>query len=180
MGTAPPLPGDMPPVARASRQRRAGAKTRQAGPQSGTPAAGQVDSSYLLGLVGYNARRAALSIIGLFLQRMAVYELRPVDFSILSLVRHNPGITSRQVCATLGILPPNLVAMVGTLEKRGLIERVPHLRDGRAMSLLLTRTGESMMREAEITAAQLENDATARLSATERDTLILLLRKIYL
>lgn len=140
----------------------------------------KVDSSYLESLVGYNARRAALSIIGLFLERMAVYDLRPVDFSILSLVTHNPGITSRQLCATLGILPPNLVAMVGTLDKRGLIERAPHRSDGRAMSLYLTRAGEQLMREAEKTARQLERDATTRLSADECNTLMRLLQKIYL
>lgn len=140
----------------------------------------KVDSSYLESLVGYNARRAALSIIGLFLERMAVYDLRPVDFSILSLVAHNPGITSRQLCATLGILPPNLVAMVGTLDKRGLITRRPHASDGRAMSLYLSQTGEKLMRAAEQTAADLEQDATARLSAGERTTLMRLLQKIYL
>ena len=140
----------------------------------------KVDSSYLESLVGYNARRAALSIIGLFLERMAVYDLRPVDFSILSLVTHNPGITSRQLCATLGILPPNLVTMVGTLDKRGLIERAPHRSDGRAMSLYLTRAGEQLMREAEKTARQLERDATTRLSADECNTLMRLLQKIYL
>ena len=43
---------------------------------------------------------------------MSVYGLRPVDFSVLSLITHNPGITSRQLCATLGILPPNLVKLV--------------------------------------------------------------------
>ena len=142
--------------------------------------AGTIDSSYLESLVGYNARRAALSIIGLFLERMAIYDLRPVDFSILSLVTHNPGITSRQLCATLGILPPNLVAMVGTLDKRGLIKRTPHRSDGRAMSLYLTRQGEQLMREAEKTAAHLEREATTRLNAVERATLIRLLQKVYL
>lgn len=150
-------------------------------PQSPTKiSVDKVDSSYLESLVGYNARRATLAIIGLFLQRMAKYGLRPVDFSILSLVTHNPGITSRQLCSTLGILPPNLVAMVGTLDKRGLIQRAPHRSDGRAMSLYLTAAGEQLMREAEVTAAELEGDATARLSASERNTLMRLLQKIYL
>ncbi len=140
----------------------------------------QVDSSYLESLVGYNARRAALSIISLFLQRMATYELRPVDFSILSLIAHNPGITSRQLCATLGILPPNLVAAISSLGKRGLITREPHHSDGRATSLYLNESGEELMRAAEKTAATLEMDATARLNQTERDTLMRLLQKIYL
>ena len=53
----------------------------------------QVDTSYLEGLVGYNARRATLVIVDAFLRNMAVYGLKPVEFSVLSLIAHNPGIT---------------------------------------------------------------------------------------
>ena len=144
------------------------------------PAVDQVDSSYLEGLIGYNARRAALAVITVFLERMAVYDLRPVDFSVLSLITHNPGITSRQLCTSLGILPPNLVGMVNALEKRELIVRRPHPRDGRAMGLHLTAGGEKLMRDAERTAAALEAEVAARLSASEARTLIRLLKKIYL
>jgi DNA-binding MarR family transcriptional regulator len=144
------------------------------------PAVEQVDTAYLDGLIGYNARRAALSVIEVFLQRMKVYELRPVDFSVLSLITHNPGITSRQLCATLGILPPNLVGMVNTLEKRELIARQPHPRDGRALGLHLTAAGNKLMRDAERTAAELEAEVGSRLSAGETRTLIRLLKKVYL
>jgi hypothetical protein len=87
------------------------------------PSTEQVDTSFLEGLLGYNARRTSLAVIEVFMQRMAPYKLRPVDFSVLSLVAHNPGITSRQLCASLGVLPPNLVGMVNMLEKRELIRR---------------------------------------------------------
>ena len=140
----------------------------------------KVDTSYLESLLGYNARRAAVAVIEVFLQRMAVYDLRPVDFSVLSLITHNPGITSRQLCTALGILPPNLVGMINALEKRELIERLPHPRDGRAMGLHLTTGGEKLMRDAERTAAELESEVAARLSASEGRTLIRLLKKIYL
>ena len=75
----------------------------------------KVDCTYLETLIGYNARRAALSIIEVFLERMAVYNLRIVDFSVLSLITHNPGISSRQLCSALNILPPNLVGMINAL-----------------------------------------------------------------
>jgi DNA-binding MarR family transcriptional regulator len=140
----------------------------------------KVDTSYLESLIGYNARRAALAVIEVFLDRMSVYDLRPVDFSVLSLVTHNPGITSRQLCTTLGILPPNLVGMVNNLEKRGLLQRHPHPTDGRAMSLHLTSAGVKLMRDAEKTAAQLEAEVGSRLSGAEVKTLIRLLQKIYL
>lgn len=153
---------------------------RTAVPRQAQPAAvEEVDTAFLETLLGYNARRAALAVIDVFVQRMEPYQLKPVDFSVLSLVRHNPGITSRQLCGALGILPPNLVGMVNTLEKRELIERLPHPRDGRAMGLHLTERGDKLMRDAEKTAADLEADFASRLSAAELRTLIALLKKVY-
>lgn len=138
-----------------------------------------IDVSFLRTQVGYNARRAALHIIGVFMERMVAYELKVVEFSVLSLLAHNPGLTSRHVCATLSIMPPNLVGLVAALEKRGLLERRPHPSDGRAMGLYLTLDGEALTAEAEQAVAQLEVDATAKLTTSERKTLIRLLQKVY-
>jgi DNA-binding MarR family transcriptional regulator len=140
----------------------------------------RLDARMLEALVGYNARRAWLIVSALFADRMAPYGLKQIDFSVLSLLAHNPGATSRQLCNTLDILPPNLVSLVATLDSRGLIERRPHPHDGRAVGLHLTPDGESLIREAEQAVVQLESDASARLSARERETLIRLLQKIYL
>ena len=158
---------------------KAGAQAAH-GRVAAAPAVDQVDSGFLETLIGYNARRAALAVIDVFMVRMAAYELKPVDFSVLSLITHNPGITSRQLCTALGILPPNLVGVINALERRKLITRQPHPRDGRALGLHATGPGRKLMREAESAAAQLESDATSRLSAAERSTLIRLLKKIYL
>ena len=143
------------------------------------PVVEKVDTGFLDSLLGYNARRAALAVIELFLVRMAAYQLRPVDFSVLSLIVHNPGITSRQLCTTLGILPPNLVSLVGALEKRELIERKPHPRDGRATGLHPTENAVKLMRQAERTAAELEQEVADRLTPGEQKTLLRLLRKVY-
>jgi len=140
----------------------------------------QLDSRVLETLVGYNTRRAWLAISTVFAERMAAYGLKQVDFSVLSLLAHNPGATSRQLCATLDILPPNLVSLISALDGRGLIERRPHPRDGRAVGLYLTVAGEQLTRDAEAAVVQLEFDASAQLSARERESLIRLLKKIYL
>ena len=140
---------------------------------------GPLDTRYLESLLGYNARRASLAVIGLFLQRMAPYGLRPVDFSVLTLIAHNPGVTSRQICTALDILPPNLVGIVKDMEARGWVVRRPHPTDRRAQVLHLTEAGQQMQTQAEATATQLENDAAAPLNARELETLKRLLRKIY-
>lgn len=139
----------------------------------------KIDTSYLETLIGYNARRAALVIIDSFLKKMAVYDLKPVDFSVLSLIAHNSGISSRQLCSALNILPPNLVGMINNLEKRDLVLRKPHPSDGRVISLHLTDIGVKLMKNAEQTAQELESEAASKLSASERKTLMRLLQKIY-
>jgi DNA-binding MarR family transcriptional regulator len=138
-----------------------------------------LDNSFLEKQVGYNARRASLSIIGLFMERMDEYELSVVDFSVLSLISHNPGVTSRQLCLTLAILPPNFVNLLASLERRGLVERKPHPTDRRAFGLHLSRAGKSLVRKAEKKVAELEIDATSRLTEAERLTLVELLKKVY-
>ena len=140
----------------------------------------QVDTSYLQTLLGYNARRAALTIIEGFLERMAEFGLRPVDFSVMSVIQHNPGVTSRQLCAALNLLPPNLVGLVQSLEARGLIHRQPHPTDGRAVGLHPTAEGSALMQQAEQAATDLEVERSARLTAAQRKTLLELLQKIYL
>ena len=144
------------------------------------PAIDAVDTRFLETLIGYNATRASLKVIELFAKRMAVYELRHVDFSILSLITHNPGITSRQLCGVLSILPPNLVGKISEMEKRELVSRRPHPQDGRALGLYLTEAGARLMVDAERTATMLEDDVTQKLSAAEKKTLVRLLQKIYL
>ena len=143
------------------------------------PRSDRLDTRVLETFVGYNARRAWLIVSQVFAERMAVYGLKQVDVSVLSLLAHNPGATSRQLCSTLDILPPNLVSLIAAMDARGLIERRPHPHDGRAIGLYLTPAGETLVRDAERTVVELEADASAKLTTRERETLIRLLQKIY-
>ena len=140
----------------------------------------KVDTRFLESLIGYNARRAALAIIEEFLERMAVYGLKPVDFSVMSVIVHNPGVTSRQLCASLNILPPNLVSLIQSLDSRGLVERLPHPQDGRAVGLHPTEKGKALMVQAEATASELEKNVGGKLTPNQAQTLVTLLQKIYL
>jgi len=140
----------------------------------------KLDAAFLQSLLGYNARRASLAIIERFHVDMASFDLRPVDFSVLSLIRHNPGTTSRQLCQALNILPPNMVVFLKNFEKRQLVKRAPHPTDGRAMGLTLTESGETLMQAAEETAMNSGLHATSALTESERQTLSRLLQKIYL
>jgi DNA-binding MarR family transcriptional regulator len=152
----------------------------QRSPQNPVNAVEKVDTRFLESLIGYNARRAALAIIEEFLERMAVYGLKPVDFSVMSVIVHNPGVTSRQLCASLNILPPNLVSLIQSLDSRGLVERLPHPHDGRAVGLHPTEKGKALMMQAEATASELERNVGGKLTPNQAQTLVTLLQKIYL
>jgi DNA-binding MarR family transcriptional regulator len=140
----------------------------------------KVDTSYLQTLIGYNSRRAALAVISVFMERMAAFGLRPVDFSVMSVITHNPGVTSRQLCSSLNILPPNLVGLIQSLEAQGLLERQAHPHDGRAVGLHPTSKGVTLMKQAEATASELEMEVGSKLTPTQVQTLVHLLQKIYL
>ena len=140
----------------------------------------RVDTRYLQTLLGYNARRASVALIDSFLQSVTGFDLRTVDFSVLSVIRHQPGVTSRQLCHLLNVLPPNLVGLIQSLEARGLIHRLPHPSDGRAMGLHPTPEGEALIAQAELAATDMEIERSSRLTATQRKTLLDLLQKIYL
>jgi DNA-binding MarR family transcriptional regulator len=137
-------------------------------------------TEYLETLLGYNASRAAYTLVSHFIRGVGSFKLRTVDFSVLSVIGHWPGVTSRQLCQQLNVLPPNMVVLLRELDKRGVIERQPHPTDRRAVGLLLSASGKALMKKAEKAASAADAQGIAHLSPTERKTLARLLQKIYL
>ncbi|WP_310609306.1 MarR family transcriptional regulator [Limnohabitans sp.] len=140
----------------------------------------ETDSTkYLETLLGYNASRASHTLVSHFMRSVSTFNLRTVDFSVLSVIGHWPGVTSRQLCNQLNVLPPNMVVLLRDLDKRELIKRQPHPTDGRATGLILSNRGKSLMKKAEKAASAADLQGSKYLSADERKVLIFLLKKIY-
>mgnify|MGYP000140138506 FL=1 len=137
-------------------------------------------TEYLETLLGYNASRASHTLVSHFHRGVGSFDLRTVDFSVLSVIGHRPGVTSRQLCQTLNVLPPNMVVLLRELDKRGLIERQPHPTDRRAVGLRLSASGQVLIKKAEQAASVADLEGASRLSAAERKTLARLLQKIYM
>ncbi|WP_395399596.1 MarR family winged helix-turn-helix transcriptional regulator [Pseudoduganella sp. UC29_106] len=144
-------------------------------------AAGQpLNQDLLLSLVGYNCRRAYLTIIPHFDARMKKFDLRAVDFSVLSLVNANPNMTQKRLSQAVNVSPPNLAILLDKLEERGLIMRQRNPLDKRSQTLILTPEGTRLCGRAEKTVSELEADATSMLNVEERSQLLHLLQKIFL
>lgn len=139
-----------------------------------------LDQHVLLGLVGYNFRRAYITIMPLFEKRMRKLELRPVDFTVLSLLKANPHINQKRLSRAINVSPPNLATLLDRLQQRGLLMRERNPLDRRSQTLALTDAGKRLCSKAEKTVKLLDVKATEQLSDVERAQLIGLLQKIFL
>ena len=87
-----------------------------------------IDLGPLPELIGYVLRRAQLAVFQDFFAAFAPFDIRPAQFSVLTIIERNPGLTQTQVAEALGIKRTNFVGMLDELEKRGLAERAAGAR----------------------------------------------------
>jgi len=114
----------------------------------GADAAGALDLGELSGLLGYAMKRAQLRVFEDFMHSVAPTQLTPAQFSVLLLLDNNPGRNQTEIASTLGILRPNFVAMLDSLESRGLCARTRSANDRRSHIVLLTDKGRSTLNRA--------------------------------
>lgn len=140
--------------------------------------AASLDQGFLLSLVGHSARLAFASVRSHFQRCVNEHGLSPGDFAILSLLQANPSISQRKLADALTVSPPNLAIVLDRLCARNLIERARNTTDKRSYTLHLTAEGAALYQQAEKTVAELEDNATAMLTSTEKQQLLRLLHKV--
>jgi DNA-binding MarR family transcriptional regulator len=129
-------------------------------------------------LTGYVLRRAQLVVFQDFFQSFAPFNISPAQFSVLTVIERNPGLTQSQVAAALGIKRTNFVGLLDTLEKRALAERRQAARDKRSYALYLTSEGVALMRKLKPVLKAHESRMVARIGEAGRDRLVELLQEI--
>lgn len=138
-----------------------------------------VDASNLEQVIGYRLRRAQLYVFQQFNHHFAELELRPAEYSVLSLIANNPGRTQSQIAESLGIKRTNFVPLINGLEKRGLTVRRKQPDDRRSHALFLTKKGEALVQKADQVQSDFEAHCVDRLGGSEaRDQLLVLLERL--
>src|SRR5947209_20236614 len=122
-----------------------------------------IDIGALTCLIGYMLRRAQIAVFQDVFRAFAEVGIRPAQFSVLTVIAHNPGRTQSQVSAALGIKRTNFVALLDSLESRGLAERRPAAADRRSHALHLTAAGRELMRQLDALVDALEDRLAARI-----------------
>lgn len=129
-------------------------------------------------LVGYNLKRAYVTLQVDFRATLEADDLAPRVFSALSLVVQYPKITQSALARMLGIERSGLVAIVDSLEARGYLARASVPGDRRVQALVPTAVGARAHAAAAVAVREHEARMLADLSAEEVTQLVALLRKI--
>jgi len=137
-----------------------------------------VDLGPLTGLIGYMLRRAQIAVFQDVFRAFAEVGIRPAQFSVLTVIAHNPGRTQSQVAAALRIKRTNFVALLDGLERRGLAVRRPAPADRRSHALHLTDAGKATMRRLNRTVDKLEEGMIRRIGRDRRGVLLELLSRL--
>lgn len=128
----------------ATAARRASAERDSA---DGREARSAIDYGPLDRRLGYVLRRAQIAVFRDFFASFEAHNIRPGQYSILTLIECNPGLKQGEVSEALGIKRANFVAMIDELERRGLVRRNATPNDRRSYALVLTAAGKRLMRE---------------------------------
>jgi DNA-binding MarR family transcriptional regulator len=142
-----------------------------------TPA-GRLEEAQLQQVLGYQLAQA--SIVTDSLYRVHVGEpfgLRPVEYTVLTLIAENPGGSLAQLARALAVTAPNITTMVDRLEARGLIARTQSDRDRRAQVLHTTAKGAALVRKTTQLILDAEQSALG-LTPGEQAMLVELLHKV--
>ncbi len=130
-------------------------------------------------ILGYQLAQASVVTTQVFITQVAKpLKLRPVEFTVLALVRRNPDASARQLARALAMTPPNIALWLDKLETRGLITRERSRSDARVQHIRTTPKGAALADAASQRVLAGEVAALSVLSAAERAMLAELLHKL--
>jgi DNA-binding MarR family transcriptional regulator len=130
-------------------------------------------------IVGYQLAQATIVSNEVFDQSVGVpHGLRPVDYTILMLVKENPDVSPAQLSKALAMTRPNMSLRIDSLEVRGLMTRQQNITDRRGQHLRVSKTGASLVSKATRLLLEAERAAFLTLSIAEQMMLAELLHKL--
>lgn len=138
-----------------------------------------LDEGPLQPILGYRLAQATVVTNRIFESQVAeVLDLRKVEYTVLTLVQQNEGLTAAQLASELAFTAPNMAAWIDRLSRRGLVEREQHSRDRRALHIRTTAAGRELAKRATQAIRAAEAQVLSVLSPGEQLMLFELLQKV--
>lgn len=128
--------------------------------------------------VGFTLSSLGHAVARRFSATLAPLRLEPREFAVLRAVAPAEGSSQQAIGESMQIPPSRMVAFVDALEARGLLERRPSPSDRRVRALHLTDDGRELLARAFELASELERQICSDLSESEREQLLVSLRRV--
>jgi DNA-binding MarR family transcriptional regulator len=116
------------------------------------------------GHLGYLLRQAHHAFATAMEDRLRAHGLTRPQFGVLSVLVADPGLSAADLARAAMVTPQAITPLVASLERRGLIRRVPHPAHGRVLQLFATDAGAAKVREAYPAVIALEEQIAQGLS----------------
>lgn len=128
--------------------------------------------------IGYAIRRAQMRVYDAFFNALADLDMTPTRYTLMLLIRENPGIRAVDLARVLGVARSRMVKLIDDLESRHLVSRKTLPSDRRNRVLVLTALGVRKLNQLEQAVERHEAQLTKGLSEDERERLLGLLWRI--
>lgn len=149
-------------------------------PRNATPV-GDLEEARLHDVIGYQVAQASIATLGVFHRAAGeALDLRPAEYTVLVLIKENPGGTAARIARALAVTAPNITMWLDKLERRGLVVRQASETDRRTQHLHVTDKGRRIADEATQRLIEAERQTFAHLTVGERAILVELLHKLAL
>ncbi|MFZ2157983.1 MAG: MarR family transcriptional regulator [Bradyrhizobium sp.] len=126
----------------------------------------------LVGHAGYAVRRFQIWIFQDFIRTLAAVDIKPTQYSVMTVIGANPGMTQMAIAKRLGIERARLVHLLDSLETRNLVKRVASRTDRRSHALHLTPSGQASLRQFKMLAAEHERHVDEKIGPENRTRLL--------
>jgi DNA-binding MarR family transcriptional regulator len=134
-----------------------------------------VDLGGLTEHLGYLIRRAQIWVFQDFIRTLATVNIRPAQYSVLTVINANAGMTQMSLSKALGIERARLVHLLNDLEARKLVDRRGRKTDRRSHALHLTAKGRSALADIKALAQEHEQHLADRVGRKNHQLLLRLL-----
>jgi DNA-binding MarR family transcriptional regulator len=128
--------------------------------------------------LGFTISSLGYAVAARFAQTLAPLGLEPREFALMRAVSAAQGQTQQAIAGAMHVPASRMVALIDTLEARGLVERRHNPRDRRARELHLTAAGAELLTEALGRAGAFERALSDGLSDAEREQLLEMLQRV--
>ena len=108
------------------------------------------------------------------------YNLTASQYKIIKFLYAQPTRTARVIDLErqYSMTHPTAIGLLEALQKKGFTTRIDNPNDARGKLISLTKKADELQRELEALGEKIEDKLTERLSANEKDALVILLQKL--